>query len=205
MRVAPGELDRSVLLDHARAVLYLEPSDFKREKKALERFVARGGKVVTAIDLEGIATTRLDTTLPFWDSLPEPMKPTHHQGAQESIREERDPIFADCTIRELDSPTRTLQRFAFDVDLTKPMVALLPMIAVPGWRATLDGKPFPSFPTLPHLLGVSLPAGAHRLVFTWAMPGWHRATLFVSLLALVVVLGSWISWPRRGGKRRRIQ
>ncbi len=85
-------------------------------------------------------------------------------------REEQDPGFQIVEVEQLDKGSSSMQHFAFDVDVLEPLVAVLPMQAVPGWTAMLDGEPTVAFPTGPDMVGVFLPKGAHRLVFHWKMP-----------------------------------
>jgi hypothetical protein len=123
-----------------------------------------------------------------WALVPDGSKPAP-RGVREEEREELDPGLEISDVRMLDLGRRSFQEFAFDVDNLKPVVAVLPMESVPGWSATLDGKPIPALASGPDLLGVYLPAGAHRLGFEWRMPARHRLALLASLAALAAVLG----------------
>ena len=69
----------------------------------------------------------------------------------------------------------------------RPVVAMLPMEAAPGWTATLDGEPWPVFSGAGDMVGTRLPVGAHRLVFTWQMPAFDRVTLWCTLAGLLGV------------------
>ena len=112
-------------------------------------------------------------------------------------REERDPGLDVATVTQLREGSSSVQNFAFDVDLLKPLVAILPMQAAPGWGATLDGISLPSFPAGPDMVGVYLPKGAHRLVFSWRMPMRDKLWGAISLIALGFVLLIWIRAIRR--------
>ena len=95
---------------------------------------------------------------------------------------------AGVAITSHGDPLRSSQRYAYDVDLLGPAVVVLPSAAVPGWTGTLDGEPLELFATGPDMVGALLPAGAHRLVVRWQMPGWQAALLWTSLAALVMAL-----------------
>lgn len=67
--------------------------------------------------------------------------------------------------------------------------------AYPGWRAELDGRPVPILHGFDFLITVPVPAGEHRLVFTYAEP-WTLAGIPLALAALALLLG-WSLWWRR--------
>jgi hypothetical protein len=137
-----------------------------------------------------------------WALLPEEYRPAR-PGGREDDREELDPGLEISDIRMRSLHKRSFQRFVFDVDNLRPLVAVLPMESVPGWGATLDGKPLPAFAAGPDMVGVHLPAGAHRLEFEWRMPTRHLLSLLASLAALAVVLGLWIGGAARALARGR--
>jgi hypothetical protein len=118
------------------------------------------------------------------------MQPTQNQKPDDE-RDELDPGLEVADIEMLTPPARTFQRYWFDVDNLKPIVAVLPVENAPGWSATLDGAPHPLFSTGPDLIGVRIPRGAHRLSFQWKMPARHLAWVLVSLAAVLWVLGVW--------------
>jgi hypothetical protein len=60
----------------------------------------------------------------------------------------------------------------------------------PGWRATLNGRPVPVIPTNYVQRGVLLPAGAYRIVFTFA-PETLRYGALASALGLLLLAGLW--------------
>ncbi|KAA0250414.1 MAG: hypothetical protein EDX89_22870 [Acidobacteria bacterium] len=68
----------------------------------------------------------------------------------------------------------------------------------PGWRATLDGREVPLRRVDLALTGLPVPPGEHRLELRFA-PRSLRAGAAVSLLALAVLLGTWLSGPARPG------
>ena len=187
MRVRAGELAASGLLDVADAVLYLDHSRAAEDAPALARAAGRV-RVISTRPIPGVAVVPpgMKST---WDLLPGP-RPLA-RGAPDGEREELDPGLDASEIEMLDLGRKSFQRFVFDVDNLKPVVALLPMEAVPGWSASLDGARTPSFAAGPDLVGVYMPAGAHRLELRWDMPARHVAWLIVSLAALAAVLAAW--------------
>jgi hypothetical protein len=122
-----------------------------------------------------------------WDLWPE--KKGTPKVNQRDHREENDPGFERADVTPLIKNRYTMQRFAYDVDVLEPVVAILPMQAVPGWQATLDDQPVPVFSAGPDMLGVYLKEGAHRLVFTWHLPKLGLISLLMTFCSLALVLG----------------
>jgi hypothetical protein len=76
----------------------------------------------------------------------------------------------------------------------------------PGWQAWLDGKPV-SIRRADYLMrAIQVPAGTHRLVFTYA-PVSYLAGLVISVLSALIIaaalLWSWKPWTIRGRGRAR--
>ena len=66
---------------------------------------------------------------------------------------------------------------------------------IPGWSATVDGKPVPTGPIdAIGLAGIALPAGEHAVRLAFGATPLRRAAVWVSLLALAVWLV--IAWRR---------
>jgi hypothetical protein len=66
----------------------------------------------------------------------------------------------------------------------------------PGWKAKVDGEDVPVERVDYVIRGVPIPAGDHRVEFTYEPASW-RAGWIVSLLALLVILAAaWIGWRR---------
>ncbi len=192
MRVRSGSLDPSGLSESAHAIFYLDHKGLKEDLPGLQRFVKSGGVVISPVEIDGLKTIRPENKQSAWDILPKAMKRPSSAKPEKNHREELDPAFEFAEIKRLPDPDRSPQNFAFDIDLLEPILAVLPMQAVPGWKATLNGKPLVTFPTGPDMVGVYLPKGAHRLVFYWEMIYWHLITIWVTLLAVAVVIGIWI-------------
>jgi hypothetical protein len=203
MRVPAGTLEASGLLDDSRAVLYLDHSQIGRDADALRRIASRVS-IVSPLPIPGVEIVP-SRGRSVWDLLPEEYHPARPAGVREEEREELDPGLEVSKVEMLNLGKRTFQRFVFDVDNLKPVTAVLPMESVPGWGATLDGKPLPSFAAGPDMIGVRVPAGAHRLEFEWRMPLRHRLSLLVSLAALAVVLGFWIGGAARATARGKVR
>jgi hypothetical protein len=137
----------------------------------------------------------------FWAELPP------YEGARKPLPpdhlEELDPGFDIADITQLTTNTYSVQRYAFDIDALKELVVVLPTEAAPGWSATLDGKPHPTFATGPDMVGMLIPEGAHRLEVTWKMPRLGWVSLWLSFWGLAFVLGVWIFDGLRRYRRQR--
>jgi hypothetical protein len=182
LRVERGELGESGLLEVARAVLYLDGDGPQPDLAALRGFVEEGGAVVAPYAVDGLEIRRASAERPIWSYLPRVEEGAGRVPGLGDL-EAGDP--PGVQIAAHDDPRQSSQRYAFDIDALEPGAFLLPSVAVRGWRARLDGEPLEVFPAGPDLLGVWLPAGAHRLELFWRMPAWHSAALAVSLVALL--------------------
>jgi hypothetical protein len=58
----------------------------------------------------------------------------------------------------------------------------------PGWTASLDGKPAPTYQTDLALLGIWVPGGAHAIEMVFEPPGWHFGTAVSGMAAAVWLL-----------------
>lgn len=192
MRVMSGELDQSGLLESAQAIVYLDHTHLDRDMDALKAFVEEGKTVISPIEIPGIEVQAptIEPKNSVWNLLPKKKAVGAAKIPGKDHREEIDPGFEIADIKTLtDEKNRfSVQRFAYDVDALRPVLAVLPMQAVPGWTASLDDKPLPVFSTGPDMVGVLIPEGAHRLVFTWKMPPLGSITLAISLITLAFVL-----------------
>ena len=197
MRVDAGELAKSNILDDAEAVVYLDHSNLENDRAALEKAMTKGVSIITPVSIPGLNGVLPTESKTIWDALPQSMKIVRRKHGTRFHREERDPGLDVATVTQLREGSSSVQNFAFDVDLLKPLVAILPMQAAPGWGVTLDGHSLPSFPTGPDMVGVYLAKGAHRLVFSWRMPLRDKVWAAISLIALGFVLLIWIRAIRR--------
>jgi hypothetical protein len=67
-----------------------------------------------------------------------------------------------------------------DVEASVPAVLVLNDAHYSGWSATVDGQPAPILPANVAVRGVLVPAGTHRVAFTYRTPG-QRLGAFLSL------------------------
>jgi hypothetical protein len=206
MHVEPGALAESGLLPLSRSILYLDRAKLEEDREALKQFVNEGGIVISPEELNDIETfePEIGPGKKFWEALPNRKRPSKTQPKDH--REEIDPGFDIADITYHRQNWRSQQRFAFDIDALRPVIAVLPMEAAPGWTATLDGKPLTTFATGPDMVGVLVPKGAHRLLFTWKMPSLGWISLLMTFFGLLVVAGIWLvsawQWVRRVKARK---
>jgi len=79
------------------------------------------------------------------------------------------------------------ERIEASVDLDRPTVLGVAQQALPGWAATVDGRPAEVVEVDGVFLGVSVPSGRHEVVFSYRSP-WLTTTLVVSLLAMAATI-----------------
>ncbi|MCB5257591.1 MAG: YfhO family protein, partial [Candidatus Cloacimonetes bacterium] len=81
-----------------------------------------------------------------------------------------------------------LHNLAYDVYTDKPSFLVLSEVYYPaGWKAKLDGKEIPIYPTNYVLRGVQIPAGQHKLELVFA-PKSYTLSIRMSLIGLLVSL-----------------
>ncbi len=106
------------------------------------------------------------------------------------------------------------ERLSFKVDSARPVFAVVPERFEHGWRAWLDGRPWPVFPADYLFLGLRIPAGTHTVQLQFCPPGlWVGAFLSMFCLLAVWLLfrttaaaverTPWRVRPRRSTARRR--
>jgi hypothetical protein len=84
---------------------------------------------------------------------------------------------------------------------TDPSVLRLRLTNVPGWRATIDGRPLPLKPFSGVLMQARVPAGRHTIVITYWPQTFTLGLVIAVLAALALAVALVISgWQRR---RRR--
>ena len=81
------------------------------------------------------------------------------------------------------------ERVVVDADAKRRSLLVLTDVHYPGWSATVDGEPVPIERVDYLLRGVLVPAGAHRVEFSYE-PASFRAGWIISLLGLVGVLAA---------------
>ncbi|MCP4644622.1 MAG: YfhO family protein [bacterium] len=82
---------------------------------------------------------------------------------------------------------RTANRVVIDASANRPCVMVLSDAYYPGWRATANGETLDIFPVYSLLRGVVLPAGDHRVEFTYR-PSSFRVGLAISTVTLLLCL-----------------
>ena len=84
------------------------------------------------------------------------------------------------------------QRVEVEVDLKAPGLVILADVYYPGWRLTIDGRPATIYRTNRAMRGALVPAGSHRLIYTYE-PGSVRVGALLSALGLfaATALGLW--------------
>jgi hypothetical protein len=115
-----------------------------------------------------------------------------------------DPAFA-ASVSPPPRPDRVaIERHAADevvvaADVASPGWLVLADAWHPGWRARVDGGERPILRVDVNLRAVALPAGAHRVVFTFDPPAYRwgrRLTVLGLLLAAAGALGAWYARRR---------
>jgi hypothetical protein len=92
------------------------------------------------------------------------------------------------------------------VHTTRHATVVLSASYDPGWHATVDGHPAPTFMVAPALVGVDVGPGAHTVVFTYDGYGSYTGLLLLALAVFVVLAVAPLVWRRRRrgrGRRRR--
>jgi hypothetical protein len=81
----------------------------------------------------------------------------------------------------------TPQRAVLDATLESPGLVVLADVYYPGWELTIDGKPASIYRVNGLMRGAAVPAGNHRLVYTYA-PRSFRVGLVVSIVGLAALI-----------------
>jgi hypothetical protein len=94
------------------------------------------------------------------------------------------------------------QEMVLEVNAAEPALVGTSVVAWPGWKLRLDGRPAPTASYNHAFLGFRVPSGRHRAVLTY-LPGSVVAGAGMSLASLLVGLFLlWRSRARDGGPRR---
>lgn len=83
------------------------------------------------------------------------------------------------------------ERVTVETESASPAYLMLADTFDPGWSATLDGRPVAIRPAYVAFRAVALPAGAHRVVFTYRPVGFLLG-LCLSGLGLVLAVSAWL-------------
>jgi hypothetical protein len=84
------------------------------------------------------------------------------------------------------------QQAELEATLESPGLVVLADVFYPGWELTIDGKPAPIYRVNRVMRGAAVPAGRHRLVYTYApwsfQIGWLVSMLGLGAMALLAVV-----------------
>jgi hypothetical protein len=95
----------------------------------------------------------------------------------------------------IDMAKSNPQRVELTAVLKRPGLVILADVLYPGWKLTIDEAPVPILRANRLMRGAPVPAGTHRLVYSYDPPSF-RIGAFVSLASLVALLGLAV-WARR--------
>ncbi len=90
--------------------------------------------------------------------------------------------------------SRDIDTFAAEVQLDAPGVLVINEAFANGWSATVDGAPAKLVPANHAVMGLVLPAGAHRVALEYRTPG-LTAGIVVSAVSALLLAAWW--WARR--------
>ena len=202
IRLTDEQLASGVALESAQIVLFLEEEISDDQREALRGFTERGGTVISPVEIAGLRTVEPARKSGLWSIVKRHIprsRPNHEKKTLH--RDELDPALEVAEIRLQEDPLRSCQRYDFDVEALREIIAVLPTVPVPGWEVTVDGEPVESFAAGPDLLAFFLPEGAHRVSARWSMPAVDRLFLLLSLLALLLT-STRILWVRLAPRAR---
>ncbi|GIK41733.1 MAG: hypothetical protein BroJett011_55660 [Chloroflexota bacterium] len=136
-----------------------------------------------------IGTTSFGEYLPIWvEQTPHesPLEPLYQTGA---AIERLDQAYLPAGAR-VESAAYSFNRADLTIDAPQPYQAVFHTFYFPGWQATVDGQPAPLAPVTERgLLGVTMPAGQHRLLLQFGETRLRQAANVLSLLAVAAVIG----------------
>jgi hypothetical protein len=141
-------------------VVYLDGAAAEDEAEAIAGLVRDGKSAWVPYEIPASRAEVLPAHGPIWEALDRAAKSV--SGASGTG--------AAITVQRVGNKKRTSQKFVYDIDALEPGFAVLPTVAVPGWRAAIDGEPVEIYSAGPSLVSVALPQGSHRLAFSWQMP-----------------------------------
>jgi hypothetical protein len=88
------------------------------------------------------------------------------------------------------------ERVAVDVTASRPAFLVLSDSYATGWTAQIDGQPARLYRANAVYRGVVVPAGAHRVVFTYRPASWEIGRIVAIATAIACVVGCLV-WRRR--------
>ena len=103
-----------------------------------------------------------------------------------------------CSVRLRETPdSMSFQRFEFEVICDRPALLSVPVVAVRGWTATVDGSAAPVHPGVANFVTVQTPPGEHvvSISWSWGLLEISSASLaaILALLLASLALVSWVS------------
>jgi hypothetical protein len=93
--------------------------------------------------------------------------------------------------------------FSAEVDLERPGVVMLAASFDPRWAAVVDDRAVRPFMVAPGVLGVLVPPGLHRVLFTYQNYGNYAVLILGSVVALLSIWGG-EAWLRRRRNVRQV-
>jgi uncharacterized membrane protein YfhO len=89
------------------------------------------------------------------------------------------------------------ERVVVETDAERRSLLVLTDTWFPGWKATVDGREVPIERVDYLIRGVPVPAGSHRVEFSYQPRSWTFGWV-ISLLALMTIAAAaWVGWWRR--------
>lgn len=136
-----------------------------------------------------IGTTSFGEYLPIWvQQTPHesPLEPLYQTGA---TIERLDQAYLPPGAR-VESAAYGFNKVDLRINARQPYQAVFHIFYFPGWQASVDGQSAPLAPVTERgLIGVTMPAGQHRLLLQFGETPIRQAANILSLLALVAVIG----------------
>ncbi|MBE7468576.1 MAG: hypothetical protein DPW09_23085 [Anaerolineae bacterium] len=136
-----------------------------------------------------IGTTSFGEYLPVWvQQTPResPLEPLYQAGAP---IERLDSAYLPAGTR-LEAAVYKVNQVELTLDAPQPFQAVFHTFYFPGWQATVAGQPAPVGPVTERgLIGVTVPAGPHRLRLFFTETPVRRVANTISTLALFIVAG----------------
>jgi hypothetical protein len=136
-----------------------------------------------------IGTTSFGEYLPIWvRQTPgeSPLEPLYQTGA---MLERLDPAYLPAGAR-VEAAVYGFNRADLTINAPQPYQAVFHTFYFPGWQAAVDGQPAPLAPVTERgLVGVTMPAGQHRLFLQFGETRLRQGANAISGLALLVITG----------------
>jgi len=148
-----------------------------------------GARSIKFLDSDLFALHR-DFTVRWSGSPGAPLTDPHPRGAS--------PGPPGMVLRQSADPPRGT--YAATVDLRRPAVVVLSASYDPGWTATVNGRVAATQMVAPAVVGVAVPAGSHRVIFTYRGFPYYDVLWLLALFG--VGAGAMISFGRREWFRR---